>query len=88
MMNSYLLSGVLSIVFLLSYLFVIVDIEGAVAHETGYPFLYIFQNAFSMEALNVLSSIVTSLIFAGTLSYNLSSSRQIWAVSDPTEPSD
>jgi hypothetical protein len=28
-----------------------------------------------------LTSIVIILIFAGTLSYNLSSSRQVWAVS-------
>lgn len=81
MIGSYLLSGVLSVVFLISYLFVIVDIEGAVAHPTGYPFLYVFTQAFSMDAVNVLTAIVICLIFAGTLSYNLSSSRQVWAVS-------
>jgi choline transport protein len=77
MVGSYLLSGVL----LISYLFVIVDIDGAVNHPTGYPFLYVFTQAFSMEAVNALTAIVTCLIFAGTLSYNLSSSRQVWAVS-------
>lgn len=81
MIGSYLLSGVLSVVFLISYLFVIVDIDGAINHPTGYPFLYVFEQAFSMEAVNALTSIVIVLIFAGTLSYNLSSSRQIWAVS-------
>ena len=81
MVGSYLLSGVLSVIFLVSYLFVIVDIDGAVNHPTGYPFLFVFQNAFSMEAVNVLTAIVICLIFAGTLSYNLSSSRQMWAVS-------
>jgi amino acid transporter len=81
MIGSYLLSGVLSVIFLISYLFVIVDIEGAVNHPTGYPFLYVFTQAFSMEAVNALTAIVTCLIFAGTLSYNLSSSRQVWAVS-------
>lgn len=81
MIGSYVMSGVISVIFLISYLFVIVDIEGAINHETGYPFLYVFTQAFSMQAVNVLTSIVTCLIFAGTLSYNLSSSRQIWAVS-------
>jgi choline transport protein len=75
MIGSYLLSGVLSVVFLISYLF-------AVNHPTGYPFLYVFTQAFSMEAVNALTSVVICLIFAGTLSYNLSSSRQVWAVSD------
>lgn len=81
MVNSYLLSGVLSVVFLVSYLFAIVDVKGAIDHETGYPFLFVFLNAFSMEAVNALTSIVICLVFAGTLSYNLSSSRQMWAVS-------
>ena len=81
MIGSYLLSGVISVVFLVSYLFVIVDIGGAINHPTGYPFLYVFEQAFSMEAVNALTSIVIVLIFAGTLSYNLSSSRQVWAVS-------
>lgn len=81
MIGSYLLSGVISVIFLISYLFVIVDIDGAVNHPTGYPFLFVFTQAFSMEAVNALTAIVTCLIFAGTLSYNLSSSRQIWAVS-------
>jgi hypothetical protein len=81
MIGSYVLSGVLSLVFLISYLFVIVDIDGAINHPTGYPFLYVFEQAFSMEAVNALTSIVIVLIFAGTLSYNLSSSRQVWAVS-------
>ena len=81
MIGSYILSGVLSLVFLISYLFVITDIEGAINHPTGYPFLYVFEQAFSMEAVNALTSIVILLIFAGTLSYNLSSSRQVWAVS-------
>lgn len=81
MVHSYLLSGVLSLIFLISYLFTIVDIEGAINDDTGYPFLFVFRNAFSIAAVNALTAIVIVLIFAGTLSYNLSSSRQMWAVS-------
>jgi hypothetical protein len=81
MIGSYLLSGVLSVIFLVSYLFVLIDVDGAVNHPTGYPFLFVFEHAFSMEAVNALTAIVICLIFAGTLSYNLSSSRQMWAVS-------
>ena len=65
MIGSYVLSGVLSLVFLISYLFVITDIEGAINHPTGYPFLYVFEQAFSMEAVNALTSIVIVLIWAG-----------------------
>jgi choline transport protein len=81
MVQSYLVSGVLSIIFLISYLFTIVDIASALEEPNGYPFLYVFQGAFSLAAVNALTAIVIILIFAGTLSYNLSSSRQMWAVS-------
>ena len=80
MVQSYLLNGGLGIVFLVSFLFAIVDLDGAINDETGYPFIHVFQNAFSLSAVNVLTSIVIILIFAGTLSYALSTSRQTWAV--------
>jgi choline transport protein len=81
MVGSYLLNGALGVVFLVSFLFSIVDLDGAINDDTGYPFLFVFRNAFSLPAVNVLSAIVIILIFAGTLSYNLSTSRQTWAVS-------
>ncbi|KAK3071925.1 hypothetical protein LTR53_007771 [Teratosphaeriaceae sp. CCFEE 6253] len=81
MLQSYLLNGALGIVFLITFLFSIVDLDGALNDETGYPFLFVFRNAFSLQAVNALSAIVIVLIFAGTLSYNLSTSRQTWAVS-------
>ena len=79
MLGSYLMNGGLGIVFLISFLFSVVDLEGALNDETGYPFLFVFRNAFSLPAVNALSSIVIILIFAGTLSYNLSTSRQTWS---------
>ncbi|CAK1361246.1 uncharacterized protein RHO25_005156 [Cercospora beticola] len=77
MIGSYVLNGGLGIIFLVTFLFSVVDLEGAL--EADYPFLYVFQNAFSIQAVNALSSIVIILIFAGTLSYNLSTSRQTWS---------
>ncbi|KAF7194323.1 Choline transport protein [Pseudocercospora fuligena] len=79
MIGSYVLNGGLGIVFLVTFLFSVVDLEGALNDDTGYPFLYVFQNAFSLPAVNALASIVIVLIFAGTLSYNLSTSRQTWS---------
>lgn len=79
MLGSYLMNGGLGIVFLISFLFSVVDLEGALDDATGYPFLYVFRNAFSLPTVNALTSIVIILIFAGTLSYNLSTSRQTWS---------
>lgn len=82
MMWSYFLNGALGLVFLVSYLFSIVDVPGAIndaSNGSGYPYMFVFTNAFSMPAFNTLSAIVVILIYAGTLSYNLSTSRQTWA---------
>ncbi|KAK3670939.1 hypothetical protein LTR78_009217 [Recurvomyces mirabilis] len=79
MVGSYLLNGGLGVIFLVSFLFSIVDLDGALNDGSGYPFLFVFTNAFSLPAVNALSAIVITLIFAGTLSYNLSTSRQTWA---------
>jgi choline transport protein len=79
MVGAYLLNGGLGLVFLISFLFAITDLDAALADETGYPFLTVFASAVSTSGVNGLTSIVTILIFAGTLSYNLSTSRQTWA---------
>ncbi|SMQ47770.1 unnamed protein product [Zymoseptoria tritici ST99CH_3D1] len=77
MLGSYLLNGGLGIIFLITFLFSIVDLPSAL--EADYVFLYVFKEAFSLPAVNALASIVIILIFAGTLSYNLSTSRQTWS---------
>lgn len=82
MVWSYALNGALGLIFLITYLFCIIDIEGAIDdanNGSGYPYMFVFTNAFSMPAFNTLSAIVIILIYAGTLSYNLSTSRQTWA---------
>lgn len=82
MVSSYIVNGSIGLVFLISYMFCIVDIEGAINdanNGSGYPYMYVFTQAFSMPVFNTLSAIVIILIFAGTLSFNLSTSRQIWA---------
>lgn len=82
MLWSYGLNGALGLVFLITYVFCIVDIEGAIDdanNGSGYPYMFVFTQAFSPAAFNVLSAIVVILIYAGTLSYNLSTSRQTWA---------
>ena len=80
MVISHLLSGSLALVFVVIYVTCMVDVEAAIADKSGYPFLFVFRNAFNLATVNGLAAIVLVLVFASTLSYNLSSSRQIWAV--------
>lgn len=79
MVWAYLLNGGLGFVFLVSYLFAMTDLDAALNDETGYPFITVFASAVNIAGVNALTAIVTLLIFAGTLSFNLSTSRQTWA---------
>jgi choline transport protein len=82
MVWSYFLNGALGLVFLITYMFSVVDLSGTIDdanNGSGYPYMYVFTKAFSMPAFNTLSAIVIILIYAGTLSYNLSTSRQTWS---------
>lgn len=81
MFAAYFLNGLLGMVFLVAFVFSLTDLEGALNDATGYPHFFVFRNAFGTATNLVLSTIVTVLIFAGTLSYALSTSRQTWAVS-------
>lgn len=79
MVGSYLLNSALGLLFLVAYLFCITDVEASVNDATGYPFLWVLNSFLALPGTNVLAAVVTFLIFAGTLSYNLSTSRQTWA---------
>ncbi|KAF1965590.1 GABA permease-like protein [Bimuria novae-zelandiae CBS 107.79] len=79
MLGAYFVNGALGIVFLISYMFMIVDLTAALDDDSGFPHIYVFKQAVSNGGVVVLNAIPTVLIFAGTLSFNLSTSRQTWA---------
>ncbi|KAF2015390.1 amino acid transporter [Aaosphaeria arxii CBS 175.79] len=79
MVWSYIINGALGLVFLVSYMFMMTDVEAALNDPSGYPHLWVFAQAVSSGGVVALNVIPTILIFAGTLSYNLSTSRQTWA---------
>jgi choline transport protein len=79
MIGAYLMNGSLGIVFLISYMFMITDVEAALGDASGYPHLWVFAQAVSPGGVVALNAIPTVLIFAGTLTFNLSTSRQTWA---------
>lgn len=80
MLGSYLLNGALGLVFLISYMFMMTDLQAALDDATGYPHIWVFSQAVSAGGVVALNAIPTVLIFAGTLSFNLSTSRQTWAL--------
>jgi choline transport protein len=81
MIEAHVLSGGLGITFVAVFLLRLTDIQAALDDDSGYPFLFVFSQSFSPVIVKALATIVVGLLFAGTVSYNLSSSRQVWAVS-------
>jgi choline transport protein len=79
MIGSYLVNGSLGIVFLISYMFMITDVASATDEPAGYPHIWVFRQSVSPAGVVALNTIPIVLIFAGTLTYNLSTSRQTWA---------
>lgn len=79
MAGSYILNGALGLVFLISYMFMMTDVDAALNDPTCYPHIWISQQAVSPGGVVALNVIPTLLIFAGTVSFNLSTSCQTWA---------
>jgi choline transport protein len=79
MIGAYLMNGSLGIIFLISYMFMITDVEAALNDSSGYAHIWVFSQAVSKGGVVALNTIPIVLIFAGTLTYNLSTSRQTWA---------
>lgn len=79
MIGSYVVNGILGIVFLVSYMFMMTDVEAALQDPTGYPHIWVFRHAISPGGVSALNAIPTALLLANTMSMNLSTSRQTWA---------
>lgn len=79
MINAYLMNGLIGLTFLISYMFMITDLDAALNDASGYPHIWVFSQAVGPGGVAALNAIPIVLIFAGTLTYNLSTSRQTWA---------
>lgn len=76
---SFFGNGIMAIVFLIGFLFAIDDIAAATSHPTGYPFLYVFTNALSLQGANALSIIVLVVVSAANVNFGASTARQTFA---------
>ncbi|KAL3420001.1 amino acid transporter [Phlyctema vagabunda] len=81
MLSSYLVNSLMGLIFLITYLFVMTNIDAALADETEFPFIWVFRQALSPGGVSGLMFIPLVMCFAGTLSFNLATSRASWAFS-------
>ncbi|GJN66050.1 hypothetical protein PLICBS_000066 [Purpureocillium lilacinum] len=80
MVWSFLLNVPFTFALILTYLFCIGDVEGALGSETGFPFIYVFQNATgTVGGATCLTTIVLVLLTMITISSLASTSRQTFA---------
>lgn len=76
---SYFGNSIMAIVFLIGFLFAMDDVNAAITHPSGYPFLYVFTNALSLQGVNALTIIVLLLVSAANVNFGASTARQTFA---------
>jgi choline transport protein len=80
MLWSFLLNVPFTFGLLLTYLFCIGDVAEAIASPTGFPFIYVFQNATkSVAATTGMTVVILLLLIMITISVIASTSRQTFA---------
>lgn len=76
---SYFGNSIMATVFLIGFLFAIDDVDAALAHPSGYPFLYVFSRALTPQGVNALTIIVLLLVSAANINFGASTARQTFA---------
>ena len=79
MVYSYTINAALGLVMLITFLFMLVDLDSANNDITGFAILWVFKNTVSTGGVNALGVVLTIMVFAGTVSFNISTSRQTWS---------
>jgi amino acid transporter len=81
MIWSFAINGIMGLVFLVTMLFAIPDINAAQSDLSRYSFLYILQNALptSLGGFDAIVSFLIILSLASNISFNASTSRQAFA---------
>ena len=76
---SYIINGLMGLVFLITFLFAIENVQDAITDPSGYPFLYVFRTVMPNSGVNTLTAGVLLLLVVSNISYNASTARQTFA---------
>jgi amino acid transporter len=79
MMWSFWINSSMGLIFLISFLFAMPNVQAALASPTEYAFFYVFTQAISTTGVNGLASIGIILLVGGNISINASTARQTFA---------
>jgi amino acid transporter len=76
---SYIINGIMAIIFLITYLFAVTSVDDALSDPSGYPFIYVFSQAMSTRGVTAVTIIVLLIVIAANISWNASTARQTFA---------
>ncbi|CZR59452.1 probable GABA permease [Phialocephala subalpina] len=76
---SYVLNGIMAIIFLITYLFSVQSVDDAINDPSGYPFIYVFQSALPNSGVTALTILILLIVIAANISWNASTARQTFA---------
>jgi choline transport protein len=79
MIRSYMVNGFIGTIFLITFLFSIPSVTDAVNDPSGFPFLYVFQQAMPVAGTQILTTVILIVFFGGNVSINASTARQTFA---------
>lgn len=75
----YFGNGVLGLIIVISFLFAIPSLHDAINDPTGFPFIYVFQQAVSEPGVNGLTGIILIVVIFSNILFNASTARQTYA---------
>ena len=79
MIWAYLVNGIIASILLVSYLFVLTNMQEALADPSQYPFIWVFKQALQPSGVAGLTAMIILLLFGSNVSYNASTARQTFA---------
>ncbi|KAF2870869.1 putative GABA permease [Massariosphaeria phaeospora] len=76
---SYIGNGLMALIFLITFLFSIDNLDAALGDPSGYPFLYVLKSCLSTSGVNALTIIVLLMVSAANINFGASTARQTFA---------
>jgi amino acid transporter len=76
---SFVINSSLGLLLIIAYLFAMPSVDDAVNDPSGFPFLYVFQQAMATSGTNAVTTILLFILFWSNIAFNASTARQTWS---------
>lgn len=76
---TFTINATMGLIMTITYLFAMPSVDDAINDPTGFPMMYVFQQAMPVKGTIVLTVLMMVLLMAGNISYQASTARQAFA---------